>query len=120
MMRIEIVEDLKKRREEDTAYVKAVLRGKKIDRARAEKTIIMTPEIFAKVFSPQRTRLLLKIRQNHIKNIHQLAQELGRKYEAVHRDIAFLAGLGIVHITEKKNQRIPFIDEPVQTVEFAV
>lgn len=118
-MKIEIVENLNRRMEEDNRYVKEVLNGKKIDPKRAEKTIIMTPDMFSKIFSPERTRLMLKIRKNNIKNIHQLAKELDRKYEAVHRDITFLAGFGMIQIKEKKNQRIPHMDEPVRMVEFA-
>ena len=52
-MRIEIVEDIEKRMKETNEYVMNVLAGKvKISKKRAEKTIIMTPEIFSKVFSP--------------------------------------------------------------------
>jgi predicted transcriptional regulator len=119
-MKIEIVEHIQRRMNEDNRYVKEVLQGKKRVRARREKTIIMTPETFSKIFSPQRIKLMLRIRKNNIKNIYQLAQVLNRKYEAVHRDIKLLEGFGIIKIKEKKNQRIPFMDESRQQFEFAV
>ena len=73
----------------------------------------MTPKVFAKVFSPERIRLMLKIKKNNVRNIYQLAKELGRKYEAVHRDIKYLEGMGVIKVKDKDNKKIPFIDEPI-------
>ena len=115
MVKIEIVPDIKEKMKEDWAYADKVLKGKvKIDKKRAEKTIIITPEVFAKVFSPQRIKLMLKIKRNNILNIYQLAKELGRRYEAVHRDIKYLEGMGIIKIKEKDRKKIPFIDGPIK------
>jgi len=41
-----------------------------------EKGIVMTPETFSKVFSPERIKLLQKIYRNNIKSIYQLAKDL--------------------------------------------
>ncbi len=115
MVKIEIVPDIKEKMNESWAYADKVLKGKvKIDKKKAEKTIIMTPKVFAKVFSPERIRLMLKIKRNNIMNIYQLAKELNRKYEAVHRDIKLLEGFGIIRLKKKDSKKIPFIDEPIK------
>ena len=119
-MKIEIVEDLREKINMDNKYVKDVIKGKvKIDRKRAEKTIIVTPEIFSKIFSPERIKLMLKIKRNNISNIYQLAKGLNRKYEAVHRDIKLLQGFGIIKIKEKDKKMIPFMNEPLTIPELA-
>ena len=119
-MKIEIVEDLKEKMKMDNKYVKNVIHGKvKVDRKRAEKTITVTPETFAKIFSPERIKLMLKIKRDNISNIYQLAKELNRKYEAVHRDIKLLEGFGIVKLRDKNKKKIPFMDEPLTIPELA-
>ena len=119
-MKIEIVEDLKERMKKDNKYAKDVIQGKaKLDRKKAEKTIIVTPETFAKIFSPERIKLMLKIKRNNISNIYQLAKELHRKYEAVHRDIKLLEGFGIIKLKDKDHKKIPFMDEPLTIPELA-
>ncbi|MBU1975967.1 MAG: HTH domain-containing protein [Nanoarchaeota archaeon] len=119
-MKIEIVEDTDKRRAQDRKYIADVLSGKtKIDKKRAERTIIVTPEVFTRIFSPERIRLMLKIKRNHIRNIYQLAKELNRKYEAVHRDIKYLEGIGIIQLKQNKRERIPVMYEPISIPEFA-
>jgi predicted transcriptional regulator len=119
-MKIEIVSDIKKRMKMDNKYIKDVLAGKiEIDRRKAEKTMIITPEVFVKIFSPQRVRLILRIEKNKLNNIYQLAKELNRKYEAVYRDIKYLEGMGIIKLKEKDKKKIPFIDEPVELPKFA-
>jgi len=119
-MKIEIVEDLKEKMKMDNKYVKNVIHGKaKVDKKRAEKTIIVTPETFAKIFSPERIKLMLKIKRNSISNIYQLAKELNRKYEAVHRDIKLLEGFGIIKLKDKNKKKIPFMDEPLTIPELA-
>ena len=114
-MKIEIVENIKERMKMDNKYVSDVIKGKaKIDKKRAEKTIIMTPKIFAKIFSPERIRLMLRIKKNNVMNIYQLAKELDRKYEALHRDIKLLESFAIIKIKEKDSKKIPFMDEPIK------
>lgn len=119
-MKIEIVENLKERMKKDNKYAKDVIQGKaKLDRKKAEKTIIVTPEIFAKIFSPERIKLMLKIKRNSIPNIYQLAKELNRKYEAVYRDIKLLEGFGIIKLKDKNKKKVPFMDEPLTIPELA-
>lgn len=119
-MKIEIVEDLKERMKKDNKYAKDVIQGKiKADKEKSEKTIIVTPETFAKIFSPERIKLMLKIKRSNISNIYQLAKELHRKYEAVHRDIKLLEGFGIIKLKDKNKKKIPFMDEPLTIPELA-
>lgn len=119
-MKIEIVENLKERMKKDNKYAKDVIQGKaKLDRKRAEKTIIVTPETFAKIFSPERIKLMLKIKRNNISNIYQIAKELHRKYEAVYRDIKLLEGFGIIKLKDKNKKKVPFMDEPLTIPELA-
>ena len=114
-MKIEIIENIKERMRRDNKYVNDVIKGKvKIDRKRAEKTIIMTPKVFSKIFSPERIKLMLRIKGNNIMNIYQLAKELDRKYGAVHRDIKLLEGFGIIRLKEKDSKKIPLMDEPIR------
>src|SRR3989338_9165340 len=77
---------------------------------KAEKGIVMTPETFSKVFSPERIKLLQRIYRNNIKNIYQLAKELDKPYEVVFRNIKYLEGIGLIKITEKNNKKIPKMD----------
>ena len=119
-MKIEIVEGIKEKMKMDNKYVKNVMAGKaKIDRKKAEKTIIVTPETFSKIFSPERIKLMLKIKRNNISNIYQIAKELHRKYEAVYRDIKLLEGFRIIKLKEKEKKIIPFMDEPLTIPELA-
>lgn len=119
-MKIEIVEDLKERMKMDNKYARDVIEGQaKADRKKAERTIIVTPEVFAKIFSPERIKLMLKIKRNNIPNIYQLAKGLHRKYEAVYRDIKLLEGFGIIKLKDKNKKKVPFMDEPLTIPELA-
>ncbi|MBI4440257.1 hypothetical protein HY638_04770 [Candidatus Woesearchaeota archaeon] len=74
-----------------------------------ERGIVMTPETFSKVFSPERIKLLQRIYRNNVKNIYQLAKELDKPYEVVFRNIKYMEGIGLVKIAEKDNKKIPHI-----------
>ena len=76
---------------------------------KAEKGIVMTPETFSKVFSPERIKLLQKIYKNNIKSIYQLAKDLEKPYEVVFRNIKYLAGIGLIKILKKDNKKIPHL-----------
>ncbi|MDO8740426.1 MAG: hypothetical protein Q7J54_02495 [Candidatus Woesearchaeota archaeon] len=72
-----------------------------------ERGLVMTPETFNKVFSPERIKLLQRIYRNNVKNIYQLAKELDKPYEVVFRNIKYLEGIGLITITDKGNKKIP-------------
>ena len=74
-----------------------------------EKGLVMTPETFNKVFSPERIKLLQRIYRNNIRSIYQLAKELDKPYEVVFRNIKYLAGMGLIEIKKKDNKNIPHI-----------
>jgi len=76
---------------------------------KAENVIVMTPETFSKVFSPERIKLLQKIFQNNIKSIYQLAKDLEKPYEVVFRNIKYLEGIGLIKIDKKDNKTIPHL-----------
>ena len=119
-MKIEIVENIKDKMKMDNKYARDLVGGKvRLNRKRSEKTIIITPEVFAKIFSPERIKLMLKIKRNNISNIYQLAKELHRKYEAVYRDIKLLEGFGIVKLKDKNHKKIPFMNGPLTIPELA-
>ena len=106
-MEIKIVDDVRSEMKKDTNKLE---KGTAKDR----KKIVMTPETFAKVFSPQRIRLLIAIRKNNIKSISDLARQLKRKFEAVHRDIRYLAGLGLIKVVKKEHKAIPILEEHIK------
>jgi hypothetical protein len=118
MVRIEIVPDIRKKMKEDNKYLRDVLRGK-VPLKPAVRTIVLTPETFPKVFSPQRLSLLLKIKVEGKKNIYQLAKDLGRPYEAVHRDIKYLESFKLIKIRTKDKKKLPYVDAPITIPAFA-
>ena len=101
-MEIKIVENMSQEMEIDIEKIKKGI-------AKTEKKIVMTPEIFAKVFSPKKIRLLLAIRKYKIDSISMLARLVNRRFEAVHRDLAYLSGFGIVTIKKENYKSIPSI-----------
>lgn len=76
---------------------------------RPEKGIVMTPETFSKVFSPERIKLLQRVYRNNVKSIYQLAKESDKPYEVVFRNIKYLEGIGLIEIVKKDNKRIPHL-----------
>ena len=120
MVRIKIVEDVREDMKKDNEYIKKVMNDDiPIDKERAKHTIVMTPRGFAHLFSLEKIRLMIRIRKNKVLNIYQLAKELGRKYEAVHRDIKELESYRLIKIKTKDNKKIPYIDENITLTAFA-
>jgi len=68
-----------------------------------ERQVIYLPDarIFSKIFSPKRIELLRAIKENPELGISELAELLGRKQEAVSRDIAFLRAWGVLETITK-------------------
>ena len=102
-LEIKIVNSLKK-------YNEDLLRSIENDTIkRPVRRIVMTPEVFSKIFSPERIKLLQAIHQNNIMNIYQLAKNLNKPYEVVFRNIKYLEGIGVVKIINKNNKKIPHV-----------
>lgn len=76
---------------------------------KAETGLVMTPETFNKVFSPERIKLLQRIYRNDIKSIYQLAKELDKPYEVVFRNIQYLEGMGLIEVKKKDNKDVPHL-----------
>lgn len=106
-MQIKIVDDTEGEIDKDIEEIEKGI-------ARPMRKIVMTPETFAKVFSPQRIRLLMAIRKNNINSVSELARNLNRKFEAIHRDITYLRGIGLIKIVRDNNKVIPKIQETIR------
>ena len=117
MVKIVIVQDRKKYMREVYKYVRDVADGK-IEPKPAVRTIVFTPETFSAVFSPERVRLMLTLK-NWDGNIYQLAKRLNRPYEAVHRDIAYLEGFGFIKVKSVGRNRCPRLTGPIRIPPFA-
>ena len=117
MVKIEIVPDLKQHMKDTWKYVRDVAAGK-VEPKSAVRTLVFTPETFSSTFSPERVRLILVLRKWE-GNIYQLAKYLGRSYEAVHRDIAYLEGMKLIKVRTKDRKKFPYIDEPIRIPAFA-
>ena len=96
-MKIKIVENIGK-------YDKEINQKIKDGTLKKETGIVMTPEVFNKVFSPERIKLLQRIYRNNIKNIYQLAKELDKPYEVVFMNIKYLEGIGLINIAGDKKK----------------
>ncbi len=66
-----------------------------------ERHVIYLPDArtFSKIFSARRIELLRAIKENPELGVSELARLLGRKQEAVSRDIAFLRAWGLIETT---------------------
>lgn len=100
---IKIVESISKYNKEINRKIQAGLLDK------PEEGLVMTPETFNKVFSPERIKLLQRIYRNKIKSIYQLAKDINKPYEVVFRNIKYLEGLGLLEVKKKENKNIPHI-----------
>ncbi|RJQ17116.1 hypothetical protein C4573_03610 [Candidatus Woesearchaeota archaeon] len=103
-MNITIVESIEKYEQQINKKIK---QGKTV-----KNSMAMTPETFAKVFSPERIKLLQRIYRNNVKNIYQLAKELDKPYEVIFRNIKYLEGIGLIAIAEKNHKKIPSVLNP--------
>lgn len=66
--------------------------------------MFLTPKGVQSIFSEQRLRLIRAIREHPDYGVVRLAQLLGRKQEAISRDVAFLKAIGVV---KESKQAIP-------------
>ncbi len=90
------------------------LTPKKMMESKEDHVILITPETFYKVFTPARVRLLMFVRDNKVVSISDLARKVGRKFEAVHRDLRYLQGFGLVKFLDKDKGKIPYISEKIE------
>jgi len=110
---IRIVDDNKAYLEERKRALRDLEEGKKVN-IKAKKTIAFTPKIFAKVFSPERIRIIRTLQKNKVDSISHLAKILGRSFEAVDRDIKYLEGMNILALMQKEKAKIPIIPKELK------
>ena len=67
-----------------------------------EPLLMMDYSMFPKVFSTERLRIIHTIQEKHPVSVSELAEILGREQANVHRDVHFLAELGILELTRVK------------------
>ena len=84
-----------------------------------QRGIVMTPETFSKVFSPERIKLLQKIHRNNMTSIYHLAKELDKPYEVVFRNIKYLEGIGLIKLIQKDKRKIPSLSGALSIQMFA-
>ncbi len=112
-MKIIIVDDIWEHMKKDNQYIHDVAAGK-VKLKKCEKTIVCTPQTFHEVLSPQRIRILIHINTNPGLNITEIAKSLGRRFEAVHRDIKFLISYDLIKTRKEKKSRIPYFYEKIE------
>lgn len=105
---IRIVDNLKNYLKERKEVLKDIEEGKKVKIVN-KKTIVFTPKIFAKVFSPEKIRLIHTIQNTKVNSISHLAKILNRKFEAVDRDIKYLEGMSLIYLKQKERSKIPLV-----------
>ena len=69
-------------------------------------TVFIKPDLFSKVFSTERLRLLKALERNP-KNMGELTNMLDRPREAISRDINYLVSMGIVRVERNGKERVP-------------
>lgn len=85
----------------------------KMAKEKREHVIFMSPEMFYRIFSPERIKLLMFLSKGKAESISDLARKLGRKFEAVHRDLRYLEGFGVVKLAMEDARKVPYVDEDI-------
>jgi predicted transcriptional regulator len=75
--------------------------------ASGEPTLMLDYAMFPKIFSSERLRIIHTIRESKPDSVSALASTLGREQANVHRDVHFLAELGILELTRVKEEGKP-------------
>ncbi|MGK5084663.1 hypothetical protein WDW37_15310 [Bdellovibrionota bacterium FG-1] len=88
---------------------KAVEKGGKPSKCgtTASPLLMMDYSMFPKVFSTERLRIIHTIQEKRPTSVSELAQILEREQANVHRDVHFLAELGILELTRVKEEGKP-------------
>ncbi len=69
-----------------------------------EPLVMMDHSMFTKIFSPERLRIIHTIQEKHPTSVSELASMLDREQANVHRDVHFLAELGILDLKRIKEE----------------
>jgi hypothetical protein len=100
LSREEIIKEIGEMTERVANAPKLGLRGRRY-------SILITPELFPKIFSHKRIELLMELKRTRVKNISELAERLQRPFEVVHRDLKFLAAHGLVRLKKRQQSVVP-------------
>jgi len=71
--------------------------------------IFLNADDIPEVFTKQRLALIRKIHEGHPESIQALADALGRKKQAVHRDLKLLLGHNVVGLEKKGREVVPTV-----------
>jgi len=92
--------------EEKQALLKSILREGGTETG-DETILLLTPKEFAKVFTPERVKLLRLLKNRPDLSINEISRSLKRRREAVSRDIRFFEGLGLIKLERHARLRVP-------------
>ena len=84
----------------NTRWLKA-LKGKSKSKANEEIITLESWEILGKLLSPSRLQILAEIPNRKPKSIAELARQLKRDFKNVHKDVQFLADIGLIDLKEE-------------------
>ncbi len=73
---------------------------------------VVSPELFPKIFSKERVRLL-KALEKEPTTVNELASLLDRPREAVSRDLRYLASWNLIKLEKNGKERIPMKTAPI-------
>lgn len=79
-----------------------------------KRTLIVTPTLFGKLFSPKRIELLCALSQNKYKSVTKLAESLQRPFEVVFRDLKLFERFELVKIKKEQQRSIPVLNGKIQ------
>lgn len=100
---IKIVRNEEERRKEIRAMSDCIMSGHIEDK----HTIVITAELFAKIFSPKRLDLLMLLTKKENYNVSELARKLKRPFEVVYRDLKIFQNFDMVKLVKEHNEVIP-------------
>jgi len=100
---IKIVQNAEERRKEIKKFSERAIAG----RIENKHTLVLTSDLFAKIFSPKRIDLLMTLAKKESHNVTELAKKLGRKFEVVYRDLKLFEHFGLVKLVKEDKFIIP-------------
>lgn len=112
MVKIKLVSDMEEELEKNKERIKKIFAGEAVKEDKGH-ILVMTPEKFSSVFSPQRLKLLRVLKKTKIHSVQELATLLNRPYEAVYRDIKYLEGLELLETKMENHHRVPLLTEGI-------
>jgi len=81
------------------------------DRIPNNVTIFLDLGVLAEIFTKRRMELVKKIDEVNPQSIQELAEELDRKKQAVHRDLKLLEGHNIIELVKNGKKVVPIISK---------